>query len=331
MDTIPSSQKPALNQDKKSINHWLERLIPITTPLAIVLGFFLSGIFINLRQFIPWIFGIITFSGALKLKVTELGAAVKTPVPILLFFLTAHIFMPAVAMLASSFFFINPDVIAGFVLLFSGPTAVSGFIWISILKGDMALCLTLILFDTILAPLVVPGSISVLMGTKVAMDMSGIALSMLFMIVIPTIIGVTINETSKGKIPKVVCPCLDPIAKICLLLVIATNASIIVPGINFADPLIWKVAALVVVLTLFGFILIKVVSVIGRYRYPKDVSMIICGGLRNNSAIMTIAVAFFPPAAVMPSLISIVIQQSTAAIIGRLLVKNRSVKQNHPE
>jgi tagaturonate reductase len=325
---------PPLNKTAeiaKKINYYLERWIPVTTPLSIALGFLLPSFFIHLRPFVPWLFGIMTFSGLLKLKVTELGAAVKSPLPILLFFISAHVLMPVIAFLSSSLFFINPDVTAGFVLLFAGPTAVSGFIWVTILKGDLALCLTLILLDTLLAPFVVPGSVSFLMGAKVAMDISGIAISLVFMIVIPTIIGVTLNETSKGKIPASICPYLDPVAKICLMLVIATNASIVAPTVVFNDPLIWKVAALVIVLTFLGFAIIKLVTVIGRCRYPKDISVIIAGGLRNNSAVMTIAVTFFPQAAVLPTLVSIIVQQSIMAIAGKLFANNEKLKMENEE
>jgi predicted Na+-dependent transporter len=57
------------------------------------------------------------------------------------------------------------------------------------------------------------------------MDMSGIAVSLIFMVVIPTIIGVALNETSKGKIPDAACPWLNPLSKIGLALVVAANAS----------------------------------------------------------------------------------------------------------
>ncbi|MDR0301096.1 MAG: hypothetical protein LBI04_02150, partial [Treponema sp.] len=275
-------------------NHYLERLIPVTTPFSIVIGFLLPSVFVVLRPYVPLLFGIMTFSGALKLRAAELGKSVRSPAPILLFFAAAHVLMPSAAMLISSLFFANNDVVSGFVLLFSGPTAVSGFIWVLILKGDMALCLTLILLDTLLAPFVVPGSIAVLMGAKTAMDMSGIALSLLFMVVIPTIIAVTVNETSKGKVPALICPYFDPFAKICLMLVIATNASIIAPALDLTDPLIWQVAILVIALTSAGFALTKLITVIGKCRPPKDITLIISGGLRNNSAVMTIAVTFFP-------------------------------------
>ncbi len=309
----------------QKINHYLERLIPVTTPLAIIAGFLLPDIFVIFRPFVLLLFGVMTFSGALKLRAAELGASVRSPVSILLFFIPAHILMPVIAKFASSLFFDNPDVISGFVLLFAAPTAITGFVWVSILKGDMALCLTIILLDTLLAPFIVPGSIHILLGAQAVIDSSGIMISLLFMIVIPTIIGVTANEVSKGKIPAVICPWFDPAAKVCLMFVIAANASIIAPKVNFFDSLVWQTGLLTIVLTVFSFLLAKTSTIIGnlcgKCLSPKDTTVIFAGGLRNNSSVMTIAVAFFPEAAVLPTLISIVAQQSIAAIMGKALIK----------
>lgn len=313
-----------------NINRCLDRLIPITTPAAVFLGLFLPDTFIHLRPFVIWLFGVITFSGALKLTAGELGAAVRSPAPILLFFFTSHVLMPLAAFSSSSLIFTDPDIITGFVLLFAGPTAVSGFIWVAIFKGDKALSLTLILLNTLVAPFVVPATILILMGAKVSMDMGGIIVSLLFMVVVPTIIGVAINEAAKGKVSRVVCPGLDPFAKICLMLVIAANSSIIAPIIRFNDPLVWIIALLCILLTTTGFLLAKFNGIVGKFGEQKGISLILAGGLRNNSAVMTIAVTFFPEVTVLPALLSIIFQQTIAAIMGKLIIKknnNRVVRK----
>jgi len=302
-------------------NSHLGRLIPVTTPLGIVLGFLFPQIFIHLRPYVTLLFAMMTFSGALKLRAFELTNAVKKPLPIFIFFAASHIIMPLAALLTSSLVFDNANVITGFVLLFAGPTAVSGFIWVLIFKGDKALGLTLILLDTMLAPLIVPATVSILMGTKIAMDVSGIAISLFFMVVLPTIAGVVLNETNRGKISAALSVPFDPFAKICLILVIAANASAVAPSIRFGDPLLWKAALLCIVLTVGSFFLAKLYGVIGRFGDEKNASLIIAGGLRNNSAVMTIAVSFFPEDAVLPTLLSILFQQTIAGIIGKKLIK----------
>jgi len=317
-------------QNAEAVNRQMERLMPLLTPLGIALGFLLPGVFIHLRPFVPWLFGLMTLAGAFRLRVAEFGGTLRSPVPILAFFVSTHVLMPLCALFAASCFFGgSPDTVAGFVLLFSGPAAVSSFMWVTIFMGDKALCLTLILLDTLLAPLVVPGTISLLMGTKVAMDMTGIAISLILMVVIPTIFGITLNETSRGKIPALVCPYLAPISKICLMLVIAANTSPVAKIIRFEDSHVWKVAGLCISFTVAGFLLSKFSAITIRCNAAKSVTLLFSGGLRNISAVTTIAVTFFPEAAALPTLLGIVFQQTLSAIMGKLLVNIDAQSSNH--
>jgi predicted Na+-dependent transporter len=316
---MQSSQKAA--QTAININYRLERLIPFTTPSGILIGFLLPFVFLRFRPYVPLLFGVITFAGALKLRARELGATVKKPACVLLFFFTSHVLMPLLALLSSSVFFAGTDVITGFVLLFAGPTAVSGFFWVMIFRGNKAFGLSFILLDTMLAPFLVPLTLSVLLKETISMDMSGIAFSLFLMVVLPTIIGVAVNETSGGKIPAVICPYLDPVSKIVLVFVIAINASPLAQTVRLNDPLVWKTAGVCILLTVTGFILAKTAAVVFRFDKDRSISMIIAGGLRNNSAVMTIAVAFFPQTAALPILLSIALQQSVMALMGKLLIK----------
>jgi predicted Na+-dependent transporter len=314
---------PKIENLAGSINRRLENLMAVITPLSVVIGFCLPRVFIHLRPFVPLLFGVMTFSGALKLRAHEFGAVVKRPAPVFLFFAAAHAAMPLLALAAASLCFENKDIVTGFVLLFCGPTAVSGIIWTAMYGGDNALCLTLILLDTMLAPLAVPGGVLVLMGAKTAMDVGGIALSLLYMVVIPTILGVAVNEASRGKVPAKVCPYVDPAAKICLMLVIMANVSAIAPQIRLGEPLVYAEAALCIALSAAGFLLSKGAAVLGRCGNEKSVTLFFSGGLRNFSAITTIAVAFFPEDAALPALLSIVFQQAIAAVMGKLMIKTR--------
>jgi len=308
-----------------AINRKLEQLMPVLFPLGVVLGLTLPGVFTHLRPLVPWLFGVMTLSGALRLKVTEFGTTIRNPLPIFLFMVIVRLLMPLAAMFASSFFFGgNPDSVSGFVLLFSGPVAVASFIWVGIYKGDKALCLTLILLDTLLAPLVVPGTLSILMGARVAMDMGGIAVSLVFMVVLPTIIGVTVNEASRGKVPTIICPYLTPAAKICLMLVIAANSSAIAGTVRFGDPMVWKVAALVVSLSVGGFMLARLAGVVAGCDREKTVTLFFAGGLKNISVVATIAVTFFPEAAALPTITGILFQQSIAVVMGKLIGRSKS-------
>jgi tagaturonate reductase len=311
------------------INEWLERMMPVLTPSGIVMGFLLPGIFIHLRPLVPLLFGIMTLSGSLKLTVRELGRAVRAPLGIGIFFLSSHILMPLVVFVLSSLVFRgDADSIAGYILLYSAPTAVSGFIWVSIFRGDNALCLALILLDTLLAPLLVPGTVSLLLGTRVFINITGIALSLIFMVVIPTVMGIGLNELSRGKAPRLVCPYLNPIAKICMVLMIAANTSPVAPNIRFDDPRVWLTAAMCIVFAIIGYVLSKLTGMAGQMNSEKRITLFFSAGLRNISAATTIAIDFFPEAAAMPCLLGIVFQQVTASFMGKLMLGSRKTGGN---
>ena len=320
MSENPSPARPV--DIANAINVYMEKLLPLVTPLGVVLGLFFPGVFIKLRPFVVWIFSLITFSGALKLRAVEFGRTMRSPLPIALAFVSSHVLMPLLALFLSTVFFkSSPDTITGFILLYCGPAAVSGFIWSGIYRGDNALVLTLILLDTLLAPLVVPGTILVLLGAKTAIDITGITVSLIIMVVAPTIIGVIVNEASRGKVPPLICPYLNPLSKIGLMLVIAANASPVMPQLRIADPMVWKVGAMSITLTVIGFALAKFTGIVGKLKREKQVSLFFASGLRNISAVTTIAVTYFPAVAVLPTLLGIVFQQTIAALMAKLMIR----------
>jgi tagaturonate reductase len=309
-----------------AINDWLERFMPLLTPMGVLAGFLLPGILIQVRPYVPVLFAVMTLSGALRLTFREFGRVLKNPLAIGLFFLSSHVLMPLTVRLAAPLVFQDQDIVAGYILLYSVPTAVSGFIWVSIFRGDRALGLTLILLDTLLAPLIVPGAISILLGAEASLDMRGIALSLILMVALPTIAGLGINEISRGKVPDLACPYLDPLAKLCIVTLIAANASPVAHRIRIEDPQVWLIGALCVVFAAAGYVISKVTGALGRLDAPQRTTLFFSGGLRNISAATTVAIDFFPVATALPCLLGIVFQQFMAAVMGRLMLGRRSGK-----
>jgi predicted Na+-dependent transporter len=319
---MSAAKKPA--EIAAGINRFLERAMPVLTPAGLVLGVAFPPALIRLRPYIPLIFGVMTFSGALKLTVRDLGAAVRHPLPVVLFFLTSRIIMPAAVLLFCTVFFgKDADTISGFVLIYAAPTAVSGFMWSSLFQGDPALSLALILIDTIIAPLAVPGTVRLLLGTSIAMDMSGMARSLMLMVVVPTVIGVALNEFSKGGLPRCAGPYLNPLGKICLITVVAANSAAVAPQIRADNPRLWIIGAASILLSVLGFAAGKAAALLGRFSREKQVSFFFGVGLHNTSAAMTLGLEFFPGPAALPSVLGIMFQQSIAAVAGKIMLRKK--------
>ena len=303
------------------LNSRLETLMPALTPIGVSLGFLFSKELGSLKPAIPWLFALMTLSGSLKLRARELGGAITRPVPVLAFFVGSHLVMPLVALGAASVALPGkPDIVAGFVLLFSTPTAVSSFIWVSMFRGDGALSLAIILLDAILAPFIVPLTTSLLLGTNVHIDSAGMIGALVAMVVAPTFLGVALNEASKGAIPARVGPYIGPISKFCLIFVIAGNAAAVAPSVNLASPIVVIVAALCIAMAIVGFSLGRLFGFLPGLDESARRSLTFNIGLRNISAGATLAIAYFPQAAALPATLGIIFQQTLAAIMGRVLL-----------
>lgn len=87
--------------------------------------------------------------------------------------------------------------------------------------------LAIILIDTILAPFAVPGIMSLLVGADVQLDTWAMMQSLFWMIVVPSLIGMVLNEWTKEKIKQVWGPRLGPFSKLAMALVVMINGSVI--------------------------------------------------------------------------------------------------------
>lgn len=305
------------------LNERLDRSMPFVTPVGVVCGFLFSDVFIVLRPYIPFLFAIMTLSGSLKLTVRELGIAVSRPFPVLVFFAGSHVFMPLAALALSGLLFSGQkDIVAGFVLLFSTPTAVAGFIWVSIFGGDGALTLAIILLDALLAPIVVPATVSLLLGTSVQVDSLGMLVSLSTMVVFPTVAGIALNEWSGGSVPRAVGPYVGSLAKFCLAAVVAGNAAAVAPMVDFSSSIVSAVALSAVGLSAFGFVLGKLLGSLPGMDKGSRRSLVFAIGLRNISAASTLAISYFPAAAALPATLGIIFQQMIAALMGKVLIRS---------
>ena len=303
--------------------------MPLLAPLGVALGVLLPRVFLSIRPFVPMFFAIITLTGALRLRARDLGRAASSPLPLFFFFFNAHILMPLIILLLSSLIFKgDPDTISGYVLLYSVPTAVTGFMWVAIFKGDSALALTLILLDTLLSPLVVPGTVRLFLGTSIKLNMTGMALSLVFMIAIPTVIGVALNEFSRGKFPVMVSPYFNPLSKICMPLMIAANSAAVAPQVRPDNPRIWVIIASCIGFSVLSFTCAKLISLVGKLDPQKQTSLFFTSGLRNTASAITLGVEFLPASAALPAVLGIMFQQATAAIMGRIFLGKIGGEEN---
>lgn len=293
--------------------------MPVITPTGVILGLFLGSSFVQLKPLVTYLFAFITFTGALGMVFSDFKYVYKHPLVVLISLFCSHVLMPSLVFLFGSLIFpSSPSIVIGFVLLYSIPTAVVSYIWSGIYKGNGVLSLALVLLGTILSPLLTPLSVKLLSGTNIEIKTAGMMLSLCYMVVLPCILGVSINTATKGWAKKEVAPYLKPFTKVCLLFVIIINTSQIRGKLNLSWSLI-GILGINLVFSIGGLLLGYFISTLFKYSKEDRTSLTYSVGLRNISAALVLAIDYFPAETSVPVLLGITTQQIIAALSGKVL------------
>ncbi len=305
----------------------MQKRMAILTPLSLLLGVLLEHIGQHLLSLVPIIFAIMTFISSLNMKVKDARVFIKYPKTILFSIAFLHMFMPLWAYFLSRLIFDDYLLTIGYVLAVAVPTGVTSIIWVTISKGNLPLALAIILIDTLLAPIVLPSLIHLTVGEHITIDITSLMLGLIWMVVIPSIAGILVNEFSKGKVQQKYGKMLAPISKLCLFAVVFINSSAIAPYLkNVTWEVLW-IVAVVFTVSVSGYIF---ALLIGQALW-KDKSIIatlvFIGGMRNIAAGVVVAITYFPAKVVMPVVFGMLFQQVLASFFYKIVQKKLAVEE----
>lgn len=304
------------------LNGWLQKMMPIFTPLSLVIGVLLDSWMIPLLFLVPWLFAFMTFAGSLSMNFAAFKSFKRYSVIIIVTIAFLHIAMPLWAYAVAEILFNDPLYTLGFVLAVAVPTGVTSFIWAAVTRGNLALCLSIILIDTMLSPLVMPAIIHIVAGDAIHVDLKPMMLDLFLMVVLPSILGVLVNEWTHVRVSKTLSATLAPFSKICLFLIVMINSSAIAP---YVEHITWELAAIIAVvfiLALSGYAICYIVGKLIWKDHDLVTTFVFTGGMRNISAGVVLATTYFPGKVVMPVVFGMLFQQILASQFHRLLMRN---------
>jgi len=316
----------------KSVINLLDRFFPLLTPTFLTLGLVLGASVGQYVGLVPWLFALATFIGSLKIDFNAFLGTIKKPKGILVVMFILRILMPLVSLLTGRLLFPN-DIYTQTGLLLFGllPVAINSVLWTVITKGNVSLTLSVVLLDTILTPIVLPLSVLLLTGASIELDTFGMMRSLLLMVVLPSIIGMSLNQFTKGEFGRKWSVKSAPFAKIFLLAVILINGGNIR---RYFPPIDFRLITIMLSIMLLAVIGYCISWFLARWmKLPdEDVKAVVfSGGMRNMSTGVVIAVAHFPPGAAIPIISGIFFQQIVCATIAKLIenfYEKKEVKTN---
>jgi Predicted Na+-dependent transporter len=287
---------------------------------CVALGVAFPETFSRLAPVTVWLFAFMTFSNSLGGGFREMRNVALHPLPVLATVGLLHAALPLIALGTGTLLFPQaPLFTTGLVLEYAVPTGVASLMWAGMSRGNVPLCLSIVLLDTLCSPVVIPLTMKVLVGSVVELDTPGMMKSLVFMVALPALAGMLLYETSRGRVAETLKPRLAPFSKLSMLLIILSNATGCAPFLRNLTPTLVRVMLAAFFLCLLGFFLGYWVSRRMGLDFPTVETVTLNSGMRNISAGAVLAAAYFPGDVLFPVAFSPIFLQVTTALIVRLL------------
>lgn len=308
-----------------TVNTYLEKLIFIWVLSSMGIGYFLHTVLSQGESAVIWLFACMTFVTALGTKLNQIAYAVRNPWRILLVIGLIHLLLPYVAFAIGGIFLQdNPQYIVGIVLASSIPVGITSVMWTGLTRGALPLALSIVAIDTLLSPIILPITMHLIVGKTVTIRFSEMFWGLMFMVVLPTIFGILLNELSKGQLKVWIHPIAAPFAKLAMLSVVAINVAIVTPGLRNQQHIRILLATLIF-MALLGYAVGHLSGRFSRADEPTQISMTYNVGMRNISAGITIATQYFSHEASIPVVLAMLFQQPIATVVSWLYKRRQHV------
>jgi BASS family bile acid:Na+ symporter len=142
---------------------------------------------------------IIMFGMGSQMSYRDFAGVVKMPKGVLLGLTCQFTIMPIVGFTIATAFGFPPEIAAGIILIGSSPSGLASNVMSFIAKANLALSVTLTAFATMLAPLITPSLMKLLAGQFVPIDFWAMMLSIINIVILPIVAGLTFNAIAYGK------------------------------------------------------------------------------------------------------------------------------------
>ena len=307
------------------MNQWMTPRMPVLILCALALGLLFPSQIGILCPYVTAMMMFQTFANSLGSSVQDLARVLSHPKPVLVIMLTLHILMPLLALGIGSLCF--PSQPLSLVLLEASPAAVSALMWVVVGSGSVELCLSIILLDTMLSPIILPLTIRILCGSVVALDTAGMMKELLIMIVIPAaasmlLCRVTGKEAcTRGK------QFLSPFSKLALLTIICANVTRCAPFLRDLNGELIVLIVLTLLMRIIGLLVGCLLSKLLRFQYPVELTVAVNSSMRNNAAAATIAAQYFPSEVVFSPSVSPLFSQFTISLAVQIMQKRQAAKE----
>ena len=264
--------------------------------------------------------GVIMFGMGLTLNLKDFKIVFSRPKDVIVGCLAQFTIMPLLAWGLARAFQLDEALALGVVLVGCCPGGTASNVITYLAKGDLALSVGMTGVSTLLAPLLTPLLTWALAGKSVNVDVVGMLLSILWVVILPIVVGLIV----KALWPKFTEKAVDYLPAISSLAIAFIVAIII--GANASKLLAGGLVIVMVVMlhNLCGLSLGYLIGRLLRLTEPKKRAISIEVGMQNSGLASSLATLHFAayPMATIPGAIFSVWHNISGAIVARIYTRS---------
>lgn len=310
----------------KKLCHYISEYMGVLVPAVALLAL----IFPSALQQIPtkainYMLGVVMFGMGLTLNLNDFKIVFSRPKDVVIGCLAQFTVMPLLAWVLARVFHLDESLALGVVLVGCCPGGTASNVITYLAKGDLALSVGMTGVSTLAAPLLTPLLTWALAGKSVDVDVVGMLLSILWVIILPIVVGLIVKSLWPKFTEKATdyLPAFSSVAiAFIVAVIIAANASKLLAG--------GLVIVVVVMLhNLCGLVLGYLIGQLLGLAEPKKRAVSIEVGMQNSGLASSLATLHFAayPMATIPGAIFSVWHNISGAVVARLYARNSDVDQ----
>ena len=194
-DSAPNQTQADWFQLYLKVSNIFANLFPVWTIMAAAAGLAKPSLFswLSTESFTAGL-AILMFSMGITLTLEDFKRVLLKPGPVTINFLCCYVMMPLLGLALGRAFNLSAPIVAGLVLVGSINGGQASNLCTYIARGDVALSVVMTTSTTLGTIFMTPLIAKVLLGTIVPVDAVGVAISAMQVVLLPIILGVSLNS-----------------------------------------------------------------------------------------------------------------------------------------
>lgn len=273
--------------------------------------------------------GGIMLSIGVQLSVSDFALVLKRPLPVLVGYVAQYMVKPLLGVLVCAAFSVSPAFSSGLILTscVAGAQLSSYAAFLS--EGDVALSIILTSLTTVTSVIITPLLTKIMIGSVVPVDVIAMGKSILQVVILPIVLGLSLNTYAKGFVDKIraFMPLMAMVCtSLCIGSPLALNRSRIISMEGFR--LLFPVLAFHVSAFVLGYWVPRLPFWKQDEKVSRTISL--CTGMQSSTLAMLLATQFLGGSHAVPPACSVVVMAVMGLSLASFWGKGHQIRNFNP-